>query len=171
MNKTTWLKTIICLLSMSFVIIVLQQTVFNFQFFDSRKPELFTIMIVDYAFWEENKYRGYFFSSLVGFFEDVLTNQILGINIFFKSAIFLFIFLLKDKIFFNNLFFKSVSSVVAHFLEIILLYFLSILFSFYVLYPFNKNILGYMSIYLIVSPLFILIFDKIYGKFAIVDES
>ena len=171
MRRSIWVRQIIFLLSISFIIIVLQQTVFNFRFFDGRKPELFTILIIDYAFSEENKYRGYFFSSVVGFFEDILTNQIFGVNIFLKSAIFLLIFLLKDKIFFNNLFFKSVSSVSVHFLEVIFIYILSVVFVFSALNPFGSGILGYFSIYLVVSPLFIIFIDKIYGKFVAVDES
>jgi rod shape-determining protein MreD len=171
MNKNRWGKTTLYLMFFSFFIILLQQTLFNFQFFDNKKPELFTILIVNYAFWEEDKYRGYFLASIVGFFEDVLTNQIFGLNIFLKSGIFLLVYLLKDKIFFNNTFFKTIITVFTNFLEFGAIYFLSVMFSFYSFNPFEKSIYGYLSVYVVVASLFILFLDKIFKKYVENNES
>ena len=75
-------RTIFWLLILSIFVIILQHTIFSLQFFDNIKPELFTLIVLHYSFYENDKTRGYFLSSFVGFTEDVLTNQIFGINIF-----------------------------------------------------------------------------------------
>ncbi len=171
MNNNPRLRTFIFLMVVSFVIIVLQQTVFNFKFFDNRKPELFTMLIINYAFWEEEKCRGYFFSSLTGFFEDVLTNRIFGLNIILKSTVFLCIVYLKDKIFVNNFLFKSLVSVVIIFLELVVVHFLSTVFSFYAFSPFGENVWGYLLINLATAPIFIFFLDKLYKRFVVINES
>jgi rod shape-determining protein MreD len=159
------IKILVNLLLVTFIILILQNTIFSLKFFANIKPELFTLLIVNYAFFEKNKLRGYIFSSFVGFSEDILTNQIFGVNIFLKSSVFLIVFLLKEKMFSNTFFLKCLSGVVLNQLEFWVIYFLTSIFSVSMFSPFKDNFLHYTLFYIFITPVFLYFINKIENKF------
>ena len=169
--NTTFFRTILWLLVLSLFVIILQHTIFSLKFFDNIKPELFTLIVLHYSFYESDKTKGYFLASFVGFIEDVLTNQIFGINIFIKSLIFLFVFITKEKLFFKTLFSKTFLAVIINIFEIFLIFTISKIFSLSFINPFNKNFLHYIILYIIVTPIFLFLFDKIKPAYMESNES
>ena len=167
----SFFKTIIWLLAVSILVIILQHTVFSLRFFDNIKPELFTLIVIHYSFYEKDKTKGYFLSSFVGFIEDILTNQIFGVNIFIKSLIFILIYFIKEKIFFKNLILKSALAVVINIFEIFLIYLISLIFHLSFVNPLSENSFSYITLYIIVAPIFLFFLEKIKSFYLETDES
>ena len=156
----SFLKTVLWLILLSIFVIILQHTIFSLKFFDNIKPELFTLIVLHYAFYETDKTKGYFLSSFVGFTQDVLTNQIFGLNIFLKSFLFLIIYFVKEKFFFKSIILKSFLAIILNIMEIIIIFFISDIFSLSFINPFNKNFIHYILLYIIIAPVFLVLLDK-----------
>ncbi len=165
------IRIFLYLLFVSFIILVLQNTIFSLKFFANIKPELFTLLIVNYAFYEKNKLRGYAYSSFVGFLEDILTNQIFGLNIFLKSLIFLIVFVLKEKLFSNSFIFKCFTGIIFNQLEFWFIYGLTSIFSISIFLPFNDNFVNYSLFYILITPIFLYFINKIEKRFLTKNES
>ncbi|GEM_PF-6854252 len=163
--NTYLFKTIFFLVVTSIIIIIFQHTLFSLQFFNSIKPEFFTLLVLNYSFYEAEKTRGYLLASFVGFIEDIFTNQIFGLNIFFKSLLFLFIYSLKNKIYIKSLFLKSFLGILINISEIYAIYILSNIFQFSYTNSLTENFINYLILNIIVTPIFIFFIDSIQSKY------